>query len=79
MAEDTDQRIDCALEDIVNVMNQSKHVKNELKMVMESVSTLRNIFQALKKDIAVKTAKAIELQRLTKRRDSYELVETHTQ
>ena len=63
MAEDTDERIYCALEDIVNVMNQSKHVKNELKkMVMESVSTLRNMFQALKKDIAVKTAKAIELQ-----------------
>jgi hypothetical protein len=29
--EDTDQRMDCALEDIVNAMNQSKHVKNEMK------------------------------------------------
>jgi hypothetical protein len=31
MAKDTDQRIDRALEDIVNAMNQSKHVKSELK------------------------------------------------
>jgi len=52
MAEDTDQRIDSALEEIVNAMNQSKHVKNELKKaIMESVSTLRNIFHALKKEI----------------------------
>jgi uncharacterized pyridoxamine 5'-phosphate oxidase family protein len=52
MAEDTDQCIDCALEHTVNAMNESKHVKNELKKtIMESVSTLRNIFHALKKDI----------------------------
>jgi len=63
MAEDTDQRIDSALEDIVNAMNQSKHVKNELKKtIMESVCTLRNIFHALKKDIVGKSAKTLELQ-----------------
>jgi hypothetical protein len=63
MAEDTDQCIDSALEDIVNVINKSKHVKNELKnTIMESVSTLRNIFHALKKDILVKSAKTLELQ-----------------
>jgi hypothetical protein len=51
MAEDTEQRIDCALEDIVNAVNQSKHVKSELKKsILEWVSTLRNIFHALKKD-----------------------------
>ena len=48
MAEGTDQRTDSALEDTVNEMNQSKHVKNELKKtIVESVSTLRNIFHAL--------------------------------
>jgi O-phosphoseryl-tRNA(Cys) synthetase len=63
MAEDTDQRIDSALEDIVNAMNQSKHVKNELKKtIMESVSTLRNIFHALKKGIVDKSDKTLELQ-----------------
>ena len=62
MVEDTDQRIDSALEDTVNEMNQSKHVKNELKKtIMESVSTLRNIFHALK-DIVGKSAKILELQ-----------------
>jgi hypothetical protein len=45
----TDQRIYCALEDIMNAMNQSKHVTSELKKtIMESVSTLRNIFNAIK-------------------------------
>jgi len=49
MAEDTGQRVGCALEDIVNATNQSKHVKSELKKsIMEAV---RNIFCALKKDI----------------------------
>ena len=63
MAEDTDQRIDCALEDIVNAMNQSKHVKSELKKtILESVSTLRNIIHALKKDIDDKSTKTRELQ-----------------
>ena len=63
MAEDTDQRIDCALEEIVNAMHQSKHVKNELKKaIMESVSTLRNIFHALKKEIVDKTAKTLEME-----------------
>ena len=63
MAEGTDQRIDCALEDIVNAMNQSKHVKSELKKtILESVSTLRNIIHALKRDIDDKSAKTRELQ-----------------
>jgi hypothetical protein len=63
MAEDTDQCIDCTLEDIVNAMNQSKHVKSELKKsIMEAVSTLRNIFYALKKDIVDKSAKNTELE-----------------
>jgi len=52
MAEDTDQRIDSTLQNIVNLTNQSKHVKNESKkMILESVSTIRNIIQALKKEI----------------------------
>jgi hypothetical protein len=56
LAEDTDQRIDCALEDIVNATSQSKHVKSELKKtIMESVSTLRNIFHALKQEIVNKS------------------------
>jgi len=63
MAEDTDQRIDSALKDIVNAMNQSKHVNNELKKtILESVSTIRNIFHALKKDIQGKSAETLELQ-----------------
>jgi len=63
MAEDTDQRIDRAMEDIVNAMNQSKNVKNELKKtILESVSTLRNIFHALHEDIVDKSAKNIDLQ-----------------
>jgi hypothetical protein len=63
MAEDTDQRIDRALEDIVNATNQSKHVKSELKKtILESVSTLRNIFHALQKDIVDKSARNIDLQ-----------------
>jgi len=61
MAEDTDQGVDCALEDIVNAVNQSKHVKSELKKtILESVSTLRNIIHALKKDVVDKSAKTIE-------------------
>jgi len=63
MAEDTDQCIDSGLEDIVNAINQSKHVKNELKKtILESVSTLRNIFHALKTDIEGKSAETLELQ-----------------
>jgi hypothetical protein len=63
MAEDTDQRIDCALEDIVNARSQSKHVKNELKKtIMESVSTRRNIFHALKQEIVDKSTQNKELQ-----------------
>jgi len=63
MAEDTEQRIDCALEDIVNATNQSKHVKSELKkMILESVSTLRNTFHSLKKEIVDKSTKNLELQ-----------------
>ena len=63
MAEDTEQRVDCALEDIMNVTNQSKHVKSELKkMILESVSTLRNTFHSLKKEIVDKSAKNLELQ-----------------
>ena len=51
MAKDTEQRIDCALEDILNATNQSKDVKSELKKtILESVITLRNLFHALKKD-----------------------------
>jgi len=47
----------------VNATNQSKHVKSELKMtIMESVSTLRNIFHALRKDIVDKSAQNKELQ-----------------
>jgi len=62
MAEDTDQRIDSALEDIVNATNQSKHVKNELKKtILESVSKLRNIIHDLKKDIVDKTAHNMKL------------------
>jgi hypothetical protein len=60
MAEDTDYSKDCALEDIVNATNQSKHVKSELKKsIMEAV---RNIFCALKKDIVDKSAKNTEVQ-----------------
>jgi uncharacterized coiled-coil DUF342 family protein len=63
MADDTDQRIDSALEAIVNAMNQSKQMKNELKKTtLESVSTLRNLFHALKKDIVDKSAQTLELQ-----------------
>jgi len=63
MAEDTDQGVDCALEDIVNAVNQIKHVKSELKkMILESVSTLRNKIHALQKDRADKSARNIELQ-----------------
>jgi uncharacterized coiled-coil DUF342 family protein len=63
MAEDTEQRIDCALEDIVNAVNESKHVKSELKKsILESVSTLRNIFHTLKTHIVDKSAKNLELQ-----------------
>jgi len=55
MAEDTDQRIDCALEDIVNATNQNEQVKNELKKtIKESVSTLTNTFYTLKKNIVNK-------------------------
>jgi hypothetical protein len=43
-------------------MNQSKHVKSELKKsILESVSTLKNIFHALKKDIVDKSVKNLEL------------------
>jgi hypothetical protein len=63
MAEDTGQRIGCALEDIVNATNQSKHVKSELKKtIMESVNTLRNIFHAQKNDIVDKSAQNKKLQ-----------------
>ena len=63
IAEDTDQGVDCALEDIVNAVSHSKHVKSELKKtILESVSTLRNIIHALKKDVVDKSAKTIELQ-----------------
>ena len=63
MAEGTRQRIDCVLEDILNTMNQSKHVKIELKKtISESVCTLRNIIHALKRDIDHKSAKTRELQ-----------------
>jgi len=58
MAENTDQGLDCALEDIVNAVSQSKHVKSELKKtILESVSTFRNRIHALKKDIIDKSAK----------------------
>ena len=50
MAEDADQRIDYALEDIVNAAIQSKHVKSEMrKSIMELVCRLRNIFHALRR------------------------------
>jgi len=40
-----------------------QRIKSEMKkMIMESVSTLRNIFHALKKDKVDKSAKNIELQ-----------------
>ena len=54
MAIDTEEPIECALdsENIVNITNQSKHVKRKLKKtITKSVSTLRNIFHTLKKDI----------------------------
>ena len=52
-----------ALEDIENATNQSKQVKCELKKtIMESVSTLSNIFHVLKKGIVDKSAQNIELQ-----------------
>jgi hypothetical protein len=63
MVEDTDQRVHCALEDIVSSMNQSKHVKGELKKtIMEAVSTLRDIFHAVKREIAEKSETNLELQ-----------------
>jgi hypothetical protein len=63
MAEDTDQGVDCALENIVNAVNQIKHVKSELKKtILESVGTLRNKIHALQKDRADKSARNIELQ-----------------
>ena len=63
MAEDTDQRVHCALEDIVNSTNQSKHVKSELKKtIMEAVSTLRDIFHVLQREIADKSETNIKLQ-----------------
>ena len=44
-------------------MDQSKHVKSELKKkILESVSTRRNVFHALKKAIGDKSAKNLELQ-----------------
>ena len=59
----TDQRIDCAVEVMVNTTNQSKHVKSELKKsIMQTVGTLRNIFRALNKDIVDKLARNLELQ-----------------
>jgi hypothetical protein len=43
--------------------SQSKHVKGELKKtIMESVSTLRNIFHALKQEIVNKSTQNKELQ-----------------
>jgi len=58
MAAQVDELIDCALEDIVNATNQSKHVKRELKKsIMETVSKIANIFYALKKGIVDKSAK----------------------
>jgi hypothetical protein len=67
MAEDTERRIDCALEEIVNVASQDKHVKSEVKtMILEAVSALRSIFYAQKKGIVDKSAKNLELQRLMK-------------
>jgi len=52
-----------ALENIVNATNQSKHVKSQLKKtILESVSTFRNIFHALQKDILDNSAKSIDLQ-----------------
>jgi len=63
MVEVTDQRRDCALEDIVNAKKQSKHVKCELKKsIIEAVITLATIFHALKKDTVDKSAKNIEPQ-----------------
>jgi hypothetical protein len=63
MAEYTDQRVHCALEDVVNSTNRIKQVKSELKKtILEAVSTLRKIFHALKKDIADKSAKNVEQQ-----------------
>jgi hypothetical protein len=54
----TDQCIDCAQEDIVNATNKRKHVKSELKKtIMKSVSTLRNIFHALKQEVLDKLTK----------------------
>jgi len=44
-------------------MNQSKQVKNESKkMILESVSTLRNIIHTLKNEIVEKTAHNMKLQ-----------------
>jgi len=58
MAEQVDERIDCVLEDIMNAMNQRKHVKRELKKsIMEAVSKLGNIFYALKNGTVDKSAK----------------------
>jgi acetylglutamate kinase len=62
MAEDTDGHIDCALEGMLNATNQSKHFKSELKKtIMESVSTVRNIFYALKQEIVDKLTQNKEL------------------
>jgi len=76
MAEDTDQRIDCDLEDIVNATNQSKHVKSELKKsIMEAV---RKICCAIK-DIVDKSAKKkTELQtEVNQVRQNYKPTETY--
>jgi hypothetical protein len=63
MAEDTVQRVHCALEDILNSTNQSKHIKGDLKKtIMEAVSTFRDIFHALQREIADKSETNIELQ-----------------
>jgi hypothetical protein len=63
MAEDTDQGVDCSLEDIVNAVSQIKHIKSRLKkMILESVSTPSNKIHALQKDRADISAKNIELQ-----------------
>jgi len=56
MADDVSQRIEDALNLIVNIMDKSGNMKKELKKsVHETVSNLRNLIFALKSDLQEKT------------------------
>lgn len=62
MADTTKEDLESALQILVSVTELSKNLKKELKkQILESVSTIRNVFVKLENDLALKDAKNNEL------------------